>query len=132
PAPPEVGDYHLPLNRFLTDRLRLDQKQITAVHEQLEAACRRPWTAKQYPHLAGWLKENDKPLAVVHEAVKRSHYYSPVVPARNDKQPASLYGAYLLPHAQQCRDFAAALAVRATLRAGEGRYDEAWPDLLAC
>src|SRR5437667_181551 len=53
PAPPEVGDYHLPLNRFLTDRLRLDQKQITAVHEQLEAACRRPWTAKQYPHLAG-------------------------------------------------------------------------------
>src|SRR5437667_3952129 len=130
PAPPEVGDYHLPLNRFLTDRLRLDQKQITAVHEQLEAACRRPWTAKQYPHLAGWLKENDKPLAVVHEAVKRSHYYSPVVPARNEKKLAHLYGAPI-PHVQQCRDLGAALAARATLRAGEGRYDEARQDLLA-
>src|SRR5207249_11357859 len=131
PAPPEVGDYHLPLNRFLTDRLRLDQEQITAVYEQLEAACRRPWTAKQYPHLAGWLKENDKPLVVVHVAVKRSHYYSPVVPARNEKKLAHLYGAPI-PHVQQCRDLGAALAARATLRAGEGRYDAARQDSLAC
>src|SRR5439155_24007823 len=51
---------------------------------------------------------------------------------RKDERPASVCGASLLPHAPQCGDLAAALAVRATLRAGEGRYDEAWQDLLAC
>jgi hypothetical protein len=33
---------------------------------------------------------------------------------------------------QKCRSFGYALAARAMLRAGEGRHEEAWHDLLAC
>jgi hypothetical protein len=37
-----------------------------------------------------------------------------------------------MPSVQKCRDLATALAARALLHAGEGRFDEAWQDLLAC
>jgi hypothetical protein len=36
------------------------------------------------------------------------------------------------PDLGTCREFAYALAARAMLRTGEGRYDDAWQDLLAC
>jgi hypothetical protein len=42
-----------------------------------------------------------------------------------------LIGA-LLPAVQKCRALAQALTARAMLRTAEGRYDEAWQDLLAC
>jgi hypothetical protein len=37
-----------------------------------------------------------------------------------------------LSSVQQCRALAQALTVRAMLRVGEGRYEDAWQDLLAC
>jgi len=132
PEPPEQGDYYVSRYRFMKDRLGFDQQQqFDEVNDQVDVAHRRPWTAKHYPHVAGWLKANDKPLAAVHQAVQRSHYYSPLVPARGGNSPPSLIGA-LIPHVQQCRDLGSALAARGTLRAGEGRYDEAWQDLLDC
>ena len=38
----------------------------------------------------------------------------------------------LLPGVQKSRELGAALAARAMLRAGEGKFDDAWADLLAC
>jgi hypothetical protein len=38
----------------------------------------------------------------------------------------------LVPGVQQCRELVRALAARAMLRLSQGRYDEAWQDLLAC
>src|SRR5262249_30761951 len=87
----------------------------------------RPWTAKQYPQIAAYLKANEKPLALVVEGTKRPHYFSPLVP----KGDAGLIGA-LLPGVQKCREFASTLTARAMLHLGEGRYEDAWQDLLAC
>jgi hypothetical protein len=62
------------------------------------------------------------------EASKRTHYFSPLVPHQREKGLTSS----LLPSVQRCRGIASALAARAMLRAGQGKDDEAWQDLLAC
>jgi hypothetical protein len=127
-APPERGDYFVPLSLYATQHLKgepaIGQEQLS---EDLERAARRPWTAKDYPHIAAWLKANEKPLAVVLEATRRSHYFAPLVPTGSD----GLISAPL-PTLPPCREVARGLAARALLRVGEGRHEEAWQDLLAC
>ncbi|MBO0700958.1 MAG: hypothetical protein J2P46_21365, partial [Zavarzinella sp.] len=90
-----------------------------------------PWTAKDQPEIADWLKQNEKPLAVLVEASKRSRYYNPLVARNADPHSARILNS-LLPTVQRCREVARALACRAMLRLGEGDADAAWQDLLAC
>jgi hypothetical protein len=132
-APPQKGEYFTDLFRFMKEHLKVDpHKQADELFDQMDRASARPWTAKDYPHIAAWLKANEKPLALVLEASKRSHYYSPLTSRRaKDGSPGGLI-AVLLPGVQKCREFASALSARAMLHIGEGRYDEAWQDLLAC
>jgi hypothetical protein len=131
--PPERGEYFLSLWRYLLERLHLDPtgKQVSNIENQLELAGERPWTAKQYPHIAAWLKTNEKPLALVVEATKRPRYFSPLVPSRTEDGPTGLLKV-LMPNVQACRDLGLALTARAMLRVSQGRYEEAWQDLLTC
>src|SRR5207245_9701859 len=60
------------------------------------------------------------------------HYYSPSASGKSgDKGPAPLFTS-LAPGLRKCREIVSALATRAVLRVGQGRYDDAWQDLLAC
>jgi hypothetical protein len=130
--PPEQGDYFIDIGRYAQDQLKLGPGPATQEFlDRLQGATRRPWTAQEDPQLAGWLKANQKPLAVVAEATRRPHYFSPLVPPRTEKGSAGLIGA-LLPAVQKCRGLASALAARAMLRTGQGEADAAWQDLLAC
>jgi hypothetical protein len=130
-APPERGAYFIDLHQYLKDRKKTkpgaDRKEID---DQLERRRRRPWTAKDDPHLAAWLKANAKPLALAVAASRRSHFYSPVVPVKSGKAPPGLYGAHV-PDMSAYRGLTDALAARAMLRVGEGKVDDAWQDLLA-
>jgi hypothetical protein len=128
--PPEKGDYFIGLTAYLRDHAKLARDQMNAVQDQQVRAGQRPWTAKDYPHLAGWLKANEKPLALVVEASRRPNYYYPLAPAKDEKD-RSLIGT-MFRDTQQFRESGNALAARAMLRTGEGRVDEAWQDLLAC
>src|SRR5262249_32913982 len=96
---------------------------------------KRPWTVKKETDRRGfiidwsssvarWLKANEKPLALVVEASKRSNYYEPLVPRLGS---SGLISANRPRH----KRFIQALIARAMLHAGEGRNDEAWQDLLA-
>src|SRR5262249_23286458 len=128
--PPEKGDYFIELTpAFVRDYLKLDRSDWGEVLDQQGRATERPWQAKDYPHIAAWLKANEKPLALVIEATKRPDYFNPLV--SHPKGPGALMGA-LMPSVQKCRELAGALAARAMLRAGEGRFDEAGQALLAC
>jgi hypothetical protein len=129
--PPADGDYFVPLYRYLKDHSDLDSSEYQAVYDQQSRAGRRPWSAKDYPLIAGWLEANEKPLALAIEATRRPDYYNPLVSRRSDKQQALLIGA-LLPAVQKCRELATAFAARALLRVKEGKFDDAWQDLLAC
>jgi hypothetical protein len=131
-APPEKGDYVIGLTTYLKDHLKIDSaEEIDQIQDQLSRAVKRPWTPKDYPQLAEWLKANEKPLAVAIGATKRSHYFSPLTPPKTDKGSAGLIAA-LMPGVQKCREITNALAARAMLRAEQGAADDAWQDLLAC
>lgn len=128
--PPEKGDYLKSLYQYLKDDVQImDGKTLQDLQDEQDLASGRPWTAKQYPTVAAWLKFNDKPLSLVHTATKRTHYYYPLVPS--DTATSELI-AVLIPGVQKCRELANMLPARAMLHTGEGRYDEAWQDLLAC
>jgi hypothetical protein len=131
PAPPEQGDYFIDLYRFMKEERGMDLgKQGKQIDDQLEHCTHWPWTPKEYPDLAAWLKANDKPLAVAVAASKRTHYYSPLVTKRAKGGSSGLIGA-LLPAVQKCRALASALTARAMERVGQGRPQDAWQDLLA-
>jgi hypothetical protein len=128
--PPRDGAYLIELRTYLKDRLKLDASEFAVIDDQQRRAGQRPWAAKDYPHVAGWLKANEKPLAVAIEATRRPDYFSPLVPPSN-KGPGALT-AISTPGLQKCRELARALAARAMLRVAKGQFDEAWQDLLAC
>ncbi|HLJ98151.1 MAG TPA: RNA polymerase sigma factor [Gemmataceae bacterium] len=134
PAPPEHGTYFVDLLRYAGETLQLNLEQETlTIRKQRSWAAQRPWVAQDYPQIFGWLAANEKPLGVVLEAVRRPEYYNPLV--SNKTGPEGSYGLLgsLLPAAVQSqREVAPALTARAMLRAGEGKFDEAWQDLLAC
>jgi hypothetical protein len=129
--PSTDGDYIVGLTRFMKDHLGLEPKDYDAIHDELGRAIPRPWTAKDCPHIAAWLKVNEKPLAVAIEATRRPDYFNPLVSPPANKGPGALMGV-LMPSAQKCREVATLLSCRAMLRVGEGKFDEAWQDLLAC
>jgi hypothetical protein len=107
---------------------REDRNQF---HDRFTQLLQRPWTAKDQPDFAGWLKANEKPLKLVVEATKRLQYFNPITVRRTEQGPHGLISA-LMPTIGVCREMANALAARAMLHTGEGRFEEAWQDLLAC
>jgi hypothetical protein len=130
--PPEKGDYFVDLSHYLVAQLKVAPGEDgVAMLRQLDRAIERSWTAKEYPALASWLKANDKPLALVVQATRRTRYFSPMTPRRTKKGPSGLLSV-LLPAVQGCRDLASALAARALLRVSQGDTEGAWQDLLAC
>jgi hypothetical protein len=130
--PPDEGDYFIDLSRFAKDNPQVvPGREAEAVGERLNRATQRPWTPDEFPDVAAWLKANEKPLTLVVEATKRSHYFSPLVPPESEKGSSGLLNAPL-PGVQPCRGLAGALAARAMLRLGRGAAGDAWEDLLAC
>ena len=129
--PPKDGAYFIGMHVYAKERLKLDPLEPAGIYDQMMWASQRAWTAKDYPHIAAWLKVNENPLVIVIEATKRPDYFNPLIVRRTEKEPATLISA-LLPSAQGCRDLSEALTVRALLHVGERRFDEAWQDLLAC
>jgi hypothetical protein len=130
-APPPAGDYFLALDLYLKEHRKLERDAYEAAFDQEVWAARRPWAAKDYPHLAAWLKANNKPMAVVVAATRRPQYFSPLV-SRRTKEGRGLLLHAPLANVRKCWELANALAARAMLRVGESKYDEAWQDLLAC
>jgi hypothetical protein len=131
-TPPERGDYYIDPLRYLKEHPEAKPDKETAeILNDMDRASVRPWTERDYPYLAAWLKANERPVGLVVKATSRPQYYSPLVAAPTAAGPGGLLSA-LLPGVQKCRALAQALTIRAMLRVGQGRPDEAWQDLLAC
>jgi hypothetical protein len=132
PAPPEQGKYFLGVGQYLKEHGKFKSvEQLNKLQDDLERLTTRPWTARQHLHFAAWLRANEKPLALVVAATKRTQYFPPLTPPKTQEGSAGLLSA-LLSGVQKNRELANALAARAMLRTAEGHHDEAWQDLLAC
>jgi hypothetical protein len=128
-TPPTNGNYFVGLRKYAEGTV--GPGVGTAAYDVIGTVTSRPWTATEYPTHSGWLKANEKPMAALREAVKRTHYYNPMIPEQGPKGSKGLLTA-LLPGAQACREVAVAFACRAMLYLGQNRTDEAWQDLIAC
>ena len=129
--PLEKGDYFVGSFRFGRDTLKLDSdKDRDEFEGQVKQASQRPWTTKEFPRVAAWLKVNEKPLAIIAEAHKRPRYYCPLVLSPSASSNTSMIGV-MLPSAAVCREVGRTFVVRAMLRCGQNE-DGAWDDLLAC
>lgn len=104
---------------------------VEAVWKQQDESLTRIWSRKEMPELAAWLKQNERPLAVVRKAVRRPQWFNPIVQIGNTTESRMLM-ATLLPIAQSSRDFGRLLAANATLAVQEGRNRDAIDDLLTC
>ncbi len=130
-APPEQGDYFIGLMDYVKKQPPNAADSGEAIVDNLDRCVRRPWSAQQFPVLAGWLRANENPLAVAVDASKRSRYFAPRVPPRKDGRLTGLNDAPV-PTALACREIGRALAARAMLSLERERYDDAWRDLYAC
>lgn len=93
---------------------------------QYDKAIEQPWVAEDAPQIARCLKANERPLALVAEAVERPRLYQPwTTVGENDWMIAQS-----LPIPQRQREIARQLQTRAMLRLGEGDIEGAWHDLL--
>jgi len=131
PMPPKEGEYFVGQDKFLNAHLGLTMAQRETFYKVQGRATQRPWEAKDCPPLAEWLKLNEKPMAIVLEAVKRPQYFNPLFSRRQEGESSNLIGC-LLPTVQKCRDLATAFTARAMLRLKEGKFDDAWQDIIAC
>jgi hypothetical protein len=129
-SPPEDGDYFIELRKHLSERGDVNPT-LERGRELLKPVLRGAWKADQHPLIADWLKRNEKPLALVIEATKRSHYFNPLVPKRTSKGTLGVISARL-PTMQPCREMANALIARSMLNLGTGKAEDAWQDLIAC
>jgi hypothetical protein len=128
PAPPPTGEYFVGLKAYCA---RNAPEQEAAAGDALGRLAGQPWKSEENAVLAGWLGANEKPLAALRAAVKRTHYYNPVIPEQGPTGSKGLLAAPL-PGLQPCREVARAFACRAMFYLGQNRPDEAWQDLLAC
>ena len=94
--------------------------------DQLTKGLRRPWSEKEFPRLAGWLRANEKPLALAVEATKRPRRFDPVVCEDGGMCLAFVDGLSDYKYVGE------ALAARSMLRTEKGDVDGALDDLLAC
>jgi hypothetical protein len=120
--------YFVNSSDYVKKHLEIDPKgKAQDIHRGLQAAREGPWKAADYPVVAGWLAVNEEPLGFVVQGAKRSAFYSPLVPNGTQKGLAAA-----VPAAMKYREVGRLLQTRAMLHLGEGRYDDAWQDLLAC
>lgn len=126
---PEHGHYLAKIEQWLTE-LPDPPANLKERVQQLDAVQRGPWQTAEHPDLDAWIKRNEIPLQLVHEALQRPHYYRPVIlldtPSGERQQ---LFEAWI-PDVQIYRVFGKLLIARAMWHLGEGRVDEAIQDLL--
>ena len=103
-------------------------KYFQSFPEGLPDAVERPWTAREQPAVAAWLKSNELPLATITAATERPRFFSPLV--SSDAKPDGGMIEVSLPGIQQARELARALAARAMWELAEGSQVDAWRDLM--
>jgi hypothetical protein len=146
---PEKGDYFVTPYEFaerLVDPEQTGEKRYWDAPEYksfFEAhwhARQRPWSKKEFPQLAAWLATNEKPLALFVEASNRPRRFDPLLNGMWTEKPDMLrqlspfryLPRYVDEDLRKFDDAVETLAIRAMLRLGDGKVDEAWNDLLAC
>jgi hypothetical protein len=98
--------------------------------DAVSAMSKRPWRSDALPPVAETLATTTEALDLIVAAAALPRFYSP--PPNVLENPEVPMVEALLPHAKAARRAVRSLLARAMNRAGEGQYDAAWQDILAC
>ncbi len=134
PPLPEKGDYFVPFWKYQEDHEPRDgtDEQIDAFYKKTDAnrdkALAAPFSPKDFPFVAAWLKVNEKPLNAVVAATKRPRYF---VPWMSDSVPPKLEDGLMRVSWGKLKYTAKALICRAMLKSAKGQAASARSDLLA-
>ncbi len=124
---PAGGDYFVRETAYFWEEYEREDR--SGFHERMTRSVTNPWKATDEPKFAEWLKVNEKPLATAAEASRRTDYFHPYISRQRDGSTALIEGG-MLPMGNVCRELAAVLSLRAMLRCGNGKFDDAWADIL--
>lgn len=109
-----------------------DSEISDTLYDQFYAAQTRPWTKREFPLVADWLRRNDTPLTRLGEAVKKTRYYRPLVALKPESKTRNMVDALMSRELGFTRELGKSLIRRAYYRLGERDFDGAWNDSLAC
>lgn len=123
PAPPADGTYLVPISEFFAD-----ERNDLGFSDRESDRSSRPWTDEDDPKFDEWLRKNEKPLALVPEALKRKDWFSPLTSPQRDGSRGSLQATRSL--APELREVVRVLGIRAMRRCGDKKFDDAWRDVL--
>ena len=106
-----------------------NEPRANPVLENQKEAISAPWTKAEFPLVARWLEKNDAAMKLAVEASEKPRYYTPLL--TGDRSNDQMMIAILLPDLQNVRTVCRMLAARSMLSLAEGRYPDAWSDILA-
>jgi len=138
--PPKNGDYFETWWSYTSRTPEAEQPRVPPGDKRLqkdyfleliEEAASRPWTAKEFPHVAKWLKKNERFLDAFVTASKSPSAYSPWIVAPDEDFEHLVLLAALLLDVDAIRDATQVLRCRAMLRATGNDIRGAQTDLLA-
>ncbi len=132
--PQAQGAYFVTLNEYEKAHAPVSQpatceaeQEKSEAERQLKEALRGPWSADDFPIIAGWVEANESQLELIGAASKRTRYYVPLVPISD---PPSVMDD-LARDLGRLQQVAKALAARAMRKLDSGDLDGAWDDLMA-
>jgi hypothetical protein len=129
PRPTGSHEDFIGLYRFSGEVLRLAERAMEQLDDQLNMLMSIPWKDKEAPELSAWLDRNEKALERVRQATDRPYYFNPAYRLDDNGNTVALYDN-LLPQAQALRDVIRALNLRAMRKLGQGDTAGAWQDIL--
>ena len=131
PVPSKEGRYFLSMADFARHAAgRGADAYASALFDEYENSMTGPWSPRDLPRLAAWMKYNQKPLESVVKATLRKRWFNPIAGVSGNEKGTLLWADMTLTH--ETRECVRALAARALLAVQEGRNDQAQRDLLAC
>ncbi|MCD4825006.1 MAG: hypothetical protein K8S55_10375 [Phycisphaerae bacterium] len=128
---PAKGEYFVSLHDY-----SCITKQPQNVDKEFDTALNGPWVAKDCPIIVGWLKANEKSLALAQKAAQRPRYFAPLM-ATSDFAPVIAASDFAPLFANNIgsscyvRLFAKTMTCRAMLKSGSGDIEGMWADLLS-
>lgn len=139
---PEEGDYFVSLEDFASrdaspDDMKPDDDGTPIIVQKMRDVCYdlngKPWSARDHPRVAAWLKENERVMPKLEAAIKLPRWFWPSGWARDRQPKQSQHLAIqgnLIDDLRATRYVARAFAVRSTLRLNSGDQHGAWSDIM--
>lgn len=118
--PPPDGRFLQSLEQMLAG----DQETLQRVTEEMDQACKKPWSEADHPELARWLTINEEPLKLCAEACRREKFFDPIVPPTGGTMLDGLF-----PLVQNSRSISRLIGLRVTHHLQAGRVNEALADI---